>query len=146
MREAYAKGLRRSRAARARNGNHRYGMEHRTTDQQRLHFDGASAVAEALVAEATGGKWISDGVVPDPVDAGDVEGGIAVRWTARVNGCLIVHEEDPDHLVQVLVVGEPPRITIVGKMLTAQAKQPQWWRTNVPYPAFFVPQRELESL
>lgn len=109
-------------------------------------IDAESSVAELMVARALGRKWLSDGLQPDRPEDGDVEGGISVRWTARTNGCLIVHEDEPDELISVLVVGHAPDCEIKGWLQTYEAKVPSYWRSNVRHPAFFVPQEALRPL
>jgi hypothetical protein len=138
-REAYRIGLRRSRAARARGGEHRYGLT--LTDEECDILHGHSAVAEQFVALTTGRRWLSTGDVPDDPDAGDVEGGIGVRWTERDDYSLIVHPEDKDHLLMALVTGPWPAMTIRGWRYCDECKEQRWWRVQgVRWPAFFVPQ------
>ena len=143
-REAYRAGLARSQAGRARSGQHRYGWNPDPAVQRKI--DGESAVAELLVAKTLGRRWLSDGLTPDDPDAGDVEGGLQVRWTERRHGCLIVHDEDPDGLICVLVVGNAPEQRICGWILTLEAKTQVFWRENVRHPAYFVPQQALLPL
>lgn len=140
-REAYRCGLARSAAGRARNGQHRYGWNP-PPDQQR-DTDGESAVAELLVSVALGMPWTSNGVVPD-ADGTDVGGSVSVRWTPRTSGSLIVHEDERDDIGAALVVGRSPNQQFMGTILVKDAKRPEWWRTDVRYPAYFVPQTALE--
>jgi hypothetical protein len=155
MRAAYAKGLARHDAARARSGEHRYGFK----GINRPEADGESAVAEAMVARMLGRRWLSDGVVPDRPEDGDVEGGISVRHTLHPTGRLVVHlpvevEDDgservgdlPDQ-VGVLVVGAAPDQRVVGWMLHEHAQDVRFWWADAPKrPAFFVPQDELRNM
>jgi hypothetical protein len=143
-RDAYRVGLARYRAARDRGGTHRYGWEGPLSGDGIV--DGQSAVAEALVAKALGREWLSSGLVPDRPENGDVSGGISVRWTPRLNGSLIIHEDEPDHLRAVLVVGAAPHQEIRGWISVAEGKQVGIWRTDVRFPAFFVPQRALHPI
>lgn len=84
--------------------------------------------------------------MPDAPDAGDIEGGISVRWTDLGHGSLIVHEDEVDELIAVLVVGIPPDHRIAGWLTVAEAKLAGRWRTDVRHPAFFVPQRQLRAI
>lgn len=140
-RRAYEVGLERSAAGRRRAGVHRYAWQPTTAEQR--HVDGMSAVAEWFVAHTLGRRWLSSGIVPDPVLAGDVEGGISVRWTRRASGCLIIHEDEPNQLRAVLVVGVTWPLRIAGWFEVGRAKRREWWRDDVRHPAYFVPQSAL---
>jgi hypothetical protein len=144
MRAAYARGLRRREAAVAVRRPGRYGFQ--PDERHAREVDGYSAVAEALVAHTLGRDWISGDTVPDHPDAGDVAGGVAVRWTPRVNGSLILHPSDRDHLDAVLVVGLAPGMHIVGWINVAAGKQVGTWRTDVRHPAWFVSQASLHPI
>lgn len=72
-------------------------------------------------------------------------GVLEVKHCDRSNGCLIVQREAPDETLYVLVTGVPPALTIRGYRRAGEAKLEQWWRADVPKPAYFVPQRELEA-
>ena len=136
---AYRAGVARSREARGNGQRHRFG--YRPTMREEDHIGGMSAVAEYAVALATRRPWIAvmmDG--PDDPIQNDIWGGISVRWTPRADGSLIVHEDEPDHLKCVLVVGESFPVTVIGWMPITECKRRQFWRTNVRHPAFFVPQ------
>lgn len=105
-----------------------------------VHIEGACA--EVAVAKATGRYW--DAVVRRPEDlAGDVGRGLQVRSTRRSNGSLIIHHSDPDDAAFVLVVAKPPVFNLVGWIRGRDGKHDEWWRADLPRPAFFVPQREL---
>ena len=146
-RAAYRVGLRRHAAARARGGQHRHGWtDANSTPGERRDTDGQSAVAEALVAKALGRPWLSTGDTPDAPEDGDVGGGVSVRWTPRLNGCLIVHEDEPPQLVCVLVVGRAPGQRIAGWIHCQEAQASAYWRTNVRHPAHFVPQSALRPI
>lgn len=141
-RAAYQIGLLRSMAGRGRAGTHRFRWA--PTPEEQRHVDGMSAVAEALVACVLGRRWLSTGTAPDAKDAGDIEGGISVRWTELPYGSLIVHEDEPHTLVPVLVTGKLwPNLTVVGWCPMAEAQQQKYWRKNVRHPAFFVPYRDV---
>lgn len=141
---AYRIGVRRSHTAHRTGRTHRFGWTP-ARDTER-HVDGMGAVAEWHVAQALGRPWLSDGDDPDPPTAGDVAGGVSVRWTPRPAGCLIVHEDEPASLVAVLVVNPTWPLRIAGWLPIPLAQQARWWRTNVRHPAFFVPQAVLRPL
>lgn len=147
QRDAYRRGLARSDAARARGQTHTQDWHPDPAVQRDI--DGQGAVAEMLVAEAVGRRWLNrDAVTPDKPEDGDVEGGIQVRWTQHPNGHLLVHDEDPDTLFCVLVVNRAPNMVIVGWINCIEGKTPLYWREPpaVRSPAYFVPQRALLPL
>ena len=145
MRAAYAEGVRRNRAANARGGSHRFGWTPSPAEES--HVNGCAVVAEFAVGKVTGRRVLGWGVdEPDNPEAGDLEGGVSVRWTRRLDGSLIIHSDEADHLRAVLVVGEPPAIRICGWRLVAECKRENWWRDHVRHPAFFVPQFELAPI
>lgn len=143
VRDAYEKGLRRSRAARRRSGTHKYNWK---PGDEQPEVDAQSAVAELLVARCTNRKWLSSGEVPDKPEDGDVEGGIQVRHTSYGTGSLIVHPEDNDQHKFVLVVGKDEYMRVVGYIDGHKAKSRNWWRSDVRYPAYFVPQSALNDI
>lgn len=70
-----------------------------------------------------------------------------VRSTTRLDGSLIVRDNDPDDRIYILVTGEPPSMTVVGWITGAEAKQPQWLRNPHGHrPAWFVPQSALQPV
>lgn len=106
-------------------------------------IDVEAAAAELVVAKALGVHWCGmDG--PDK-DTGDVAGA-QVRHTKRADGSLICHKRDADEDRFVLVTGSMPRFVVRGWILGAEAKADRFWRTNVPRPAFFVPQSALKPV
>jgi hypothetical protein len=139
-REAFRCGRRRYEAARARGGRHRWGYA--PTPEVGRFNDAMAAVTERLVAAAIGRAWTSDGLVPDAPGAGDVDGGISVRWRRRLDRDLIVHADEREDLRVVLVVGPVyPRLAIVGWVWTHEAQSPEYWLVEgVRHPAYFVPQ------
>jgi hypothetical protein len=120
------------------------GLDRRRRFAQPVNWndDIVGALAEIAVAKALD-RYPSRGCQPDW--AGDI-GDYQVRATELPNGCLIVHEDDRDTACFILVVGTPPVLTIPGWILGADAKRPEWWRTDVRCPAFFVPQHALHPI
>jgi len=72
--------------------------------------------------------------------------GVEVRSTLKRHGCLIVHDRDSDSAPFILVTGEMPSLRIVGWLYGRECKRPEFWRTDVRTPAYFVPQGELRSM
>lgn len=105
------------------------------------HITGA--IAELAVAKAFN-LYPSLGAKPDTVE-GDA-GRFQVRSTTRLSGSLILQTYDGDDECFVLVVGRPPCLDIVGWIRGGDGKRPEWWRTDVRYPAYFVPQAALRPL
>jgi hypothetical protein len=97
------------------------------------------AAAEMAYAKARRQYW---GGHVDTFREPDVAA-VEIKHTVRDDGSLIVQPEEPDWTLLVLVTGRLPVLTIRGAMLAEYAKRPEWWRSNVPKPAFFVPQSAL---
>jgi hypothetical protein len=100
-----------------------------------------AACAELAVAKALGRYWPAS-TEPDRRE-GDVAGGIHVRHTANGRdgrSCLILHDEDADDGIFVLVVGREGRYELAGWTRGSDGKQPEYWRDDERVrPAFFVP-------
>lgn len=104
-------------------------------------MDIEAAGAEMVVAKWLGRYWHA--LADDPtVLEGDV-GRYQIRHTKHDNGCLVLQPKDPDQAIFVLVVGAYPTYTIRGWIEGEAGKQKQFWRDNVPHPAYFVPQDAL---
>ena len=74
----------------------------------------------------------------------DLPRSMEVRSTAHLTGRLIVRENDPTDRIYVLVIGEPPTMTVVGWMLGADARKDQWIENPHGHrQAWFVPQDQL---
>lgn len=96
------------------------------------------AIGEAAVARYLNSYW-APGVAGAP-DLPEAE----VRTTTRNNGCLILHKENDDLSVFVLVVVNGNTAKIVGWIRGADGKLDQYWRDDDRVqPAFFVPQSAL---
>lgn len=102
-----------------------------------LHILGA--LGECAAAIALDVFWP---MATDPDYAGDLGEGSHVRTTERRDGALILHETDAEGRF-VLVVGTPPQFSVVGWKDTVAGRLPSYWRDDVPSPAFFVPQSDL---
>lgn len=72
---------------------------------------------------------------------------VEVRTTQRINGSLIVRDNDPDDRWYYLVVGTPPTMTVVGYIKGSEAKRDQWLRDPHKHRlSWFVPQDALYAL
>ena len=97
------------------------------------------AAAEMAYAKARNRYWGGHIDTFREPDVAKVE----IKHTVRPDGCLIVQPEEPPETLLVLVTGRLPVLTIRGAMLASYAKRPEWFRQNVPKPAYFVPQSAL---
>lgn len=147
-RAAYRIGLERAQAGIDRGGIHR--GDWKPTLEEARETNGYSAVAEQLVAQTTGRRWLSTGMVPDGTEP-DVDGGIEVRWSAHRTAHLMLWEKDDATRPYVLVTGRGFPLEIQGWCLGTHAKRPQFYKrkgdllngTPVRCSAFFVPQGDL---
>lgn len=74
-------------------------------------------------------------------------GNLHVRSTKYPDGCLLLHDTDPDDGPFVCVVtADLPRCRIVGWKRAKHGKRQQFWRTDTNRPAYFVPQDQLWSV
>lgn len=137
-------GIERRLTALANQTHEVYGKAH---DGLYWEVDVEAAAGELAVAKAMGVFWsAADSAAEDRAggDLGTMGGRVTqVRHTKRLNGSLICHPRDHDDHVFILVVGAMPRFKVVGWLHGADAKNEQWWRTDRPRPAFFVPQHAL---
>jgi hypothetical protein len=70
-----------------------------------------------------------------------------VRATTRKDGSLIIRESDSSAKTYVLALVDPPKVTLIGCIYGADAKQKRFWRAPGGLPgAYFVPQRALKPL
>lgn len=133
QRIAYIGSLRRIDAVRF-GRRHRHGYD--GSDAWTIDIEGLGA--EVAVTLALGLEWSP--LIGATDRNGDV-GEVHVRWTPRESGSLIVHQGESGPYV--LVVGSLPKKKVVGWMKAEDAQRPEWWRTDVREPAFFVPQNAL---
>jgi hypothetical protein len=101
------------------------------------------ACGEAALAKMLGQWWSGN---MDKLGLADV-GKLQVRTTPRDDGRLIVHPEDDDDHVFVLVTGVAPRLDVRGWIVCADAKLDEYWTDpKTGRPAFFVPQSVLRPV
>lgn len=106
-----------------------------------LHIEGA--LGECAVAKALGIYW--SGAIGD-LKAGDVDN-IQVRTTAHKNGHLIMHPEDDDGAIFLLVLGANGQYNIAGWILGLFGKNQKFWQDKGNgRPAFFIPQTDLVEI
>ena len=112
-----------------------------------LWLDVGAAEAELVVAIGLRLPWSSAFVLGGP----DVGSDLEVRWTHRARGRLIVHDDDPNDYLGVLVIGAPSErqhaYLIAGWLEIALAKRRRF--IDVPRAggrAYFVPQSELRPI
>jgi len=124
----------------SRGHRHKFGFEASGMDPWATHIH--AAAAEYVVARASGTFWKFN-LVDDPRGTGDVVGW-QVRSTERLDGCLILHPEDPPDARFVLVVGRMPELRIAGWIIARDGQASRYWRSDIRHPAYLVPQRDLE--
>lgn len=136
---AYAEGLKRFDNARRKDRAGRYGNANGLEER---HADGLAAVAEKLISHTTGRRWVSRGFKPDRGE--DVEG-ISVRHSKYWSGRALIHPDDRNDLITVLVVGpDRYRLSVRGWIWTARGKNLDWWDTTMPQDSCYaVPQSAL---
>lgn len=112
-----------------------------TTDYWSIDIEGCCG--ELAVAKYLGRFW--SGAIGD-ISADDV-GVVQVRTTGRESGRLILHPEDKDDRVFILVVGNAPRFDIRGWIIAQHGKRDEFWSDpGTGRPAFFVPQSALKPI
>jgi hypothetical protein len=77
----------------------------------------------------------------------DVGGCYQVRCTDRTNGKLIAHHDDNDDQPFIFARVLLPEVHLVGWLWGAEAKRQEFWREDVPHPAFFAwPLHDMDNL
>lgn len=96
------------------------------------------ALGEMILAKAANRYW-SKG------ERGDTDvNGIDVRTTAYETGSLLLHKEDDDHRVSVLVIGSIGTFRIVGYIRNKEGKEKGTWEERKEgRPCFYVKQKDL---
>ena len=102
-------------------------------------FGGEEAVAKWMGVSRTQRGIVLSGFAPD------LDNHVQVRQTTYESGCLILHPEDPPG-VYVLAVGALPTFRLAGWLHSSLGRHPAYWRTDVPFPAYFVPQSMLRMM
>jgi hypothetical protein len=123
------------------------GLNHASTYHRsflkRLEEETVGACGEIAFSKAFGKYWSPS--VNTFHDIADVGTDIEVRSTRLDSGSLIVRDNDAGDRWFVLVTGEPPLMTIRGRILGSEAKKPQYVRDPHGHrKAWFVPQEALQ--
>jgi hypothetical protein len=122
-----------------------HGSTYTRTYLERIDQEVTGACGEMAVCKALGRFWTPS--VNTFHAIADVSPAIEVRATTRLDGSLIVRDNDPSDRYYFLVVGEPPELEVVGYMLGAQAKHPTFMRDPHGHrQAYFVPQHLLTRI
>lgn len=103
-----------------------------------VHIEGC--LGECALAKYLDIFWAGKGQLRAP-DVGEVD----VRTTWRTNGCLLLHECDPDDRIFWLVCGINGSYDVKGWIPGREGKMSKFWGdpTNEGRAAFFVPQTAL---
>jgi len=118
-----------------------YGYDESTPWER--HINGA--FGEMAVAKETNKYWQSLSFRSGLREhlPGDV-GAVQVRATTHLGGRLIVHPDEPDNALFVLVTLNLPSYSLVGWKLGSEAKQQRYWDDpGTGRPAYFIPQADL---
>lgn len=109
--------------------------------------DVEAACAEVAVAKGIG---VYMPITSSPGDDrhGDLGFGLHVRHSQRDDARLILHKDDQDVGLFVLVTGAAPTFRLAGFLEAAKGKRDEWWTdpTGDERHAFFVPQDALHPI
>ena len=108
-------------------------------------IDIESCIAEYLVAKTFDSAWIPYRDNPKEIEA-DVGENIQVRSTNLQHGSLILHKEDKDDHVFVLVIGQNLNKRIAGWVRGIDGKIESFWQVKTGRPCYFVPQSCLHPV
>jgi len=124
------------------NRHDKYGAEE--MDPWALHINGA--LAELAVAKYLGLPWTGMGALGDHSLA-DVDDSTEARWVTNAHYSLLLHPDDNDERVYVLVTGRAPSLALRGWKLGRDGKNQKYWADpKGGRPCYFVPQTELEPM
>lgn len=103
-----------------------------------------AACAEVAAAKAIG-VYLPIATVAAEDRDGDLGYGLHVRHSHRADGRLIVHRDDQDCGLFILVTGSAPAFEVPGFIEAATAKREDWWQdpSGEDRPAYFVPRDAL---
>ena len=103
---------------------------------------------EGFTGELAFAKWLHVPYKYKPYDKQDADVmGYQIKTTQRPDGCLIKQAHMPTGVYVLGIVNAAlDTVTFKGWALTHEIEQEAYWRTDVPKPAYFVPQSELWSM
>ena len=130
----------RNATAAARGSKHRFNWGERA-DADQFDKQHAAVAGELAVAIWMGLEWTGARHVPKIPDVGWM---YEVRHSIALRHSLILHRDD--HGIAIYVDGAPPVLIIRGWLDVSDGLQPEYWRPDVPFPAFMVPQADLHNL
>lgn len=145
--KAASKADERRTSARSKKRQQAYFIEGTKWDS--LDTEVQSMMAEYAVAHYFGQvDWEPIMHRPDRVDGDVVVGGIPieVKSTDRPLGSLPLKEDETRNRPYVLTIVSGNVVRIVGWQMAQNCKQKKWWRADVRYPAYFVPQDALRPM
>jgi hypothetical protein len=129
-------------------------LKQRLNDPDAHHRDPMESHVSGAIAENALAKHL--GVYWNPTIgikwAGEVDGDVGrieARSTSWGNGRghLTLHDYSFDERPYVLVLSHrAPVFVLAGWLFGAEGKRREFWRDNVPRPAYFVPQSELRDI
>jgi hypothetical protein len=159
-------GMRRQLSAMRKNRADRYGASTKTQSQGAFDKHIFGAYGEAVISKFKNLHWNPTiGFIKKP-DFFDLDGSkFQVRCTQRVEGELILHEppdpdnprlksDDPDQKfygVRMNLPGDPNNpmnvFEVTGWLIARDGQiKEKYWRNDVPWPAFFVPPKNLNQI
>lgn len=112
------------------------------------HSNTAKALHIGLTAELAFARWLHVPYAYKPYDKLDADVmGYQIKATERPDGCLIKQSHMPNGVYVLGIVDEvKSTVTFKGWVLSQEIHQQCYWRSDVPKPAYFVPQTELWSM
>lgn len=109
--------------------------------------DVEAACAEMAAAKGIG-VYMPVTSTPGEDRDGDLGYGLHVRHSCRADARLILHKDDQDVGLFILVTGSAPTFTLRGFLEAAKGKDARWWTdpTGEDRSAFFIPQDQLHPI
>lgn len=120
--------------------NDRYGYDGDVVEGTKIAI--AGALGEKAVAVALNVLW--DGALGD-YRAKDV-GGYQVRSTPYPDGHLLLHNEDEDNDIFILITGKDGPYILQGWTIGRHGKLDEYLKRTIKRPCYFVPQSQLYSM
>lgn len=116
---------------------------HKMPEDKAWQFDVHGGCGELCVAKVC--DWLEQWYrVIEHKNAADV-GPLEVRATDLSHGGLLMHDDDKDERIYILVTGSRENFVIQGWLYGKEGKKPAYWRSDIREPAFIAPQRVLRT-